>query len=118
MTDRGMPIRRIPGDFFTSVISDQSSDIEFSPENLSDRLLLIESSDLSVPWTEPRDLNASTMSFRLNDPRTSSPSSWHLKGVNAAQTDGSRRWIPIGTPPERLKTMSNDKRERRAAEKP
>ena len=51
-------------------------------------ILLVECSDLDIPWTEPRNLDFPQLSFLFNDPKRPGPSSWHSAGVSTLFADG------------------------------
>lgn len=92
-----------PATVFPGARSTTLADVKDGPDGT---LLLVEASNLAVPWTQPQDLDTSAMSFNLNDPRAPSPSSWHPRGVNATFANGRRARLPFGTSPDRVKAMS------------
>lgn len=47
-----------------------------------DMILIVEIANSDIKWTEPRDLDFETMSFRINDPDKPSISSRHPGGAN------------------------------------
>lgn len=51
-----------------------------------------------VHWLEPKDMDVSTMSFTINDPKTMSISSRHVKGPAVLFADGSVYRISPSTP--------------------
>ena len=56
-------------------------------------ILLVESTSLHVPWTEPKDISFDQMSFRLNDPAAVSISSPHPGGAFVAMGDGTIHFL-------------------------
>lgn len=68
-------------------------------------VLIAEFTDASVPWTAPRDLDVSNLSFRVNDPKRPGPSSRHPGGANLGHADGSIRFRKNSEPPAGLKAL-------------
>jgi len=70
---------------------------------VSDTITVVECSDLAVPWMEPRDLDLSRMSFRVNDPSRPGISSRHPGGANVVTVDGHVRMLDNATPPAEVR---------------
>jgi prepilin-type processing-associated H-X9-DG protein len=68
-------------------------------------LMVVETSNVEIPWTKPDDLDLRTMSLRINDPKSPSISSQHPKGANTLFADGCCRFLPESTSAERLKSL-------------
>jgi prepilin-type processing-associated H-X9-DG protein len=75
------------------------------PKAASETIMLVETSDGQIPWTEPRDLNVD--SLRAGSPDCVTVSSNHFPdngffvktiraGVNVVMADGSVRFVPGG----------------------
>lgn len=63
------------------------STITVPRDGTSDTILVVESSNSSILWTEPRDLDWDWMSFQLDDPSRPSISSLHPAGSVVLQGD-------------------------------
>jgi prepilin-type processing-associated H-X9-DG protein len=74
-------------------------------DGLANSILVVESSSLDIPWTAPRDLEMSRMSFRINDRSAPGPSSWHPGGANVVFGDVSVRFLKSTLQPNVLKAM-------------
>jgi hypothetical protein len=70
-------------------------------------ILATEIADSKIPWLEPRDLDARTMSFRINDDTKPSISAvkWRLPYVVFADQNHAYRVSPA-TPPESLRALT------------
>ena len=70
-------------------------------------ILLVEMDDSGIPWNEPRDLDATKMSYQLNDRNNplciSSP---HPGGANVAMADGSVKLLSDMTGPDAVREMT------------
>ena len=75
-------------------------------DGISRTLMLVEVTGQGINWMEPRDLDAQTISFEVNDGTAQGISSDHPGVANAAMCDGSVHRISSGTDPEQIKAMS------------
>jgi len=66
----------------------------------SNTLMVVEVSGTRVNWAEPKDLDASTITYPLGSPGGNSPASRHPGGLMAAMCDGSVRFIRDDTAPQ------------------
>jgi hypothetical protein len=68
-----------PGTAFPGASSSKRSDFLDGPENT---ILVTEIANSDIPWLQPRDLDATQMSFRINDPARPSISAvqWRYGG--------------------------------------
>src|SRR5437660_600218 len=53
-----------PGTMFPGALSTKFADVT---DGLPNTLLVVEVSNVNIPWTAPQDLDVRTMSFRIND---------------------------------------------------
>ena len=74
------------------------------PKGSSNTILMVEASNLSIEWLEPRDLEFDGMGLVPNDARRPSISSHHSAGPFVVMADGSTRSIK-GIAPEVLRAM-------------
>jgi prepilin-type processing-associated H-X9-DG protein len=91
-----------PGTVFPGAGTTSIADIH---DGTANTLMLAECSDLDIPWTEPRDLDVSKLSFRVNDPARPGPSSRHPGGANVVLADGSCRFFKNTIRPKTLKPL-------------
>ena len=56
-------------------------------------IIVVEMSHSGIYWTEPRDLNVSQMSFKINDMNQVSIRSEHSMGANVLFADGNVRYL-------------------------
>lgn len=82
---------------------DRSVSLDAIPDGAAETILVVESQSLSVPWTEPRDLDFSRMSLRVNDTVLPSISGQHLGGANVARADGGGSFLKETTPSETIR---------------
>ncbi|MBN1588041.1 MAG: DUF1559 domain-containing protein [Pirellulales bacterium] len=69
-------------------------------------IMLVEVADSGILWTEPRDLDATTMSYQINDPDKPGISSAHPDGANAAFVDGHVHFLGNELRPELVRKMT------------
>jgi prepilin-type processing-associated H-X9-DG protein len=69
-------------------------------------LMLVETVNSGIDWTEPRDLNAEEMSFEVNDPAGGAIGSRHPGGAHVALCDGTVRFLSDWTSPEQVQAMT------------
>jgi hypothetical protein len=67
-------------------------------------ILFAEVANVDIPWTAPVDLDARTMSLRVNDPRRAGISSKHPHGAHVCLVDG-RRFLPETVCSDALRTL-------------
>ena len=80
------------------------SETTAGPKGSSNTILMVEASNLSIEWLEPRDLKFDGMSLVPDDARRPSISSHHSAGPFVVMADGSTRSIK-GIAPEVLRAM-------------
>ena len=85
-----------PGTTFPHGRTTRLTDIR---DGTANTLIAAEVSNVSVAWTEPRDLDVRTMSFRVNDPNRPGISSRHPGGANVSFADGGKRFLREGITP-------------------
>lgn len=64
-----------------------------------------EIADTDIPWMEPRDLDMTNMSFRINDPKRPSISTVHPGGPTIGMVDGSIWTLRPDTKPAAVKSI-------------
>ncbi len=84
-----------------------------------EKILLVESCGVKIPWMEPRDLELDQLPLTINPPGGLGISSEHPKrsrwprcepaGANVAMGDGSTRWLPDETLPDELRRLLTGK---------
>jgi prepilin-type processing-associated H-X9-DG protein len=81
-------------------------------DGASSTTLVVEASDAGINWMEPRDLDAEKMTFRIlsSDEATCEGkceiSSPHSGGANIGFSDGTARFVPSHTEPDKVKAMT------------
>jgi prepilin-type processing-associated H-X9-DG protein len=69
-------------------------------------ILAAETKDSGIRWPEPRDLETSEMSYRVNDRDAPSIRSAHKGGANVVFCDGSARFLSEETDPEVVRALT------------
>ena len=92
-----------PNTAFPGAGTTKLGDIHDGPANT---ILVAEVSNVDIAWTEPRDLDAETMSWAIDDPKRPSISSPHDLGPAVVFADASYRRLGTYHPPENLKAMT------------
>jgi prepilin-type processing-associated H-X9-DG protein len=64
------------------------------PDGTPQTVLVVETANSGIVWSEPRDLDASTMNVTINSARGKGISSMHARGANVVMADGSVRLLP------------------------
>lgn len=82
---------------------DQSASLDAIPDGAAGTFLVVESQSLPVVWTEPRDLDLSRMSLRVNDPDLPSISGQHTEGASLAYANGHVSSLPETTPTQAIR---------------
>jgi Protein of unknown function (DUF1559) len=68
-------------------------------------LMVVEVSNVQIPWTKPEDLQVRTMSLRINDEKRPSISSHHPGGAEALYGDGACRFMKESITADHLKSL-------------
>lgn len=77
------------------------------PDGLSKTIILAEVANPDISWAEPRDLDAATMSYQINDPSGQECiSSNHPRVANVAFADGSVHVLSESTSPQTVREMT------------
>jgi hypothetical protein len=74
-------------------------------DGTSNTVMVVESHTLSATWSEPRDIDPATTSWRINQPNA--PSSGHSGGAGVLLGDASVRFCSANTDPAVLKQLAN-----------
>jgi hypothetical protein len=75
------------------------------PDEAQCTVWCVEATRANIPWMEPRDLDVTGMSLRINDPKRPSISSLHPAGPTIGMVDGSVWTLRPGTKPAALKSI-------------
>jgi type II secretory pathway pseudopilin PulG len=92
-----------PGTAFPGPGTTKLGDIHDGPGRT---ILVAEVSNVDIAWTEPRDLDAETMSWIIDDPSRPSISSPHGAGPAVVFADYTYRRLGTYHPPDELKAMT------------
>jgi hypothetical protein len=92
-----------PGTAFPGAGTTKLGDIHDGPGNT---ILVAEVSNVDIAWTEPRDLDVRTMSWKIDDPKRPSISSPHESGPAVVFADATYRRLGTYHPPDELKAMT------------
>jgi Protein of unknown function (DUF1559) len=68
-------------------------------------LMVVETSNVQIPWTKPEDLDVRTMSLRINDEKRPSISSHHPGVAAVLLADGACRFLPESTRAAQMKSL-------------
>ncbi len=71
----------------------------------SETILVAESADSGIHWSQPRDLDIDRMSFRINDPSRPGLSSRHNEAVNVIMVNGSYKCLRDGIRPKIVRAL-------------
>lgn len=74
-------------------------------DGLANTVLVVEVTGTKINWLEPRDLDASTMSFLLDADAGGEISSRHSAGAHVLTADGGVHFLPADTTPEEIQGM-------------
>ena len=75
-------------------------------DGLPNTIMVAESVGSNINWLDPRDFDAETMTFDLNDTGGNEMSSDHPTAVNVIFADGSVRILPKSTDADNVKAMT------------
>jgi hypothetical protein len=91
-----------PGTMFPGATSVKFDDVT---DGLSNTLMVVEVSNVNIPWTAPWDLDVRSMRFQLNDPKRPAISSEHPGGANVVLGDASTRFLYESITPGNLRAL-------------
>ena len=92
-----------PGTMFPGSSSVRRSDVN---DGLENTVSIVEVTNVPIPWTAPIDLDARTISFEINEPRSPSIGSLHPGGANLATADGGAHFVKVGTSSAIIRAMT------------
>jgi len=92
-----------PGTLSDGASCSKISDVH---DGTSNTIAVVEIANSGIGWAEPRDLDAATITFAINDGSPNGISSRHPGVANALLLDGSVRAIPATTDPSVLRALS------------
>ena len=91
-----------PGTLFPGGDGVTSADIT---DGAAVTIAITETETMDIPWTEPRDLDARTMSMIINDMKRASISGQHTFGANASFADDSIHFLRNEIAPAELSAL-------------
>jgi Protein of unknown function (DUF1559) len=91
-----------PGTMFPGAQSTKLADVT---DGTSNTLMIVEISNVNIPWTAPVDLDVRTMSFQINDGKRAGISSKHPGGAIVGVGDGRARWASNSITPGNLRAV-------------
>jgi hypothetical protein len=91
-----------PGTMFPGATSVKFEDVT---DGLPNTLMVVEVSNVNIPWTAPWDLDVRSMRFQLNDPKRPAISSVHPGGANVVLGDASTRFLRESITPGNLRAL-------------
>jgi Protein of unknown function (DUF1559) len=74
-------------------------------DGMADTLMIVEVANANIPWTAPIDLDAGTMSMKVNDPKGPGISSPHRGGAHVVLGDAWTCLLREGIPEESLRAL-------------
>lgn len=77
-----------------------------SAKELAETIVVVESVNQTIGWTEPRDLDLAAYAANPNDPKLPLPSSLHPSGISVLMADGRRCSMSAGEVRRRLIEMA------------
>jgi hypothetical protein len=77
-----------------------------SAKELAETIIVVESVNQTIGWTEPRDLDLAAYAANPNNPKLPLPSSLHPSGIGVLMADGSRFAMSAGEVRRRLIEMA------------
>lgn len=75
-------------------------------DDTSQTILVVDVHNSGITWTEPRDLDAETLNYRINPPGGTGLQGPHSGGINVLMADGSVHFLNNSIDPEVLKAMT------------
>ena len=84
----------------------ESTSLQDIADGSSNTLMVIEATGTGIGWTDPRDLDATKITFEVNEPTGGEIESQHPGGAQCALCDGSVRFLSEFTDPEEVRAMT------------
>jgi Protein of unknown function (DUF1559) len=91
-----------PSTMFPGATSVKFTDVT---DGVSQTVMVVETANISIPWSAPVDLDIRTMSLQINDPKNPAISSKHPGGANIVCGDGWSRFFYDTLAPTRLRSL-------------